>query len=203
MYSIRHRHWIGPAQLQKHTVRHNQCITRSATHGSKIKITIPVNKKALQPHTQTNMQAKLKQWQATQKYYYDKKIDKEHRPLNIGDTVKYRNHEGKWTPGTIIKADGWTDREYRLVNQKKNPTITRNKTHIIKAPVDEYLTEIAPNTITHDPDTATTPKVNQMIDTATEQEQDQQTINNNENADPPIRVSSFGRIIRPVLWLDL
>ena len=71
--------------------------------------------------------------QITQAKYYNKRAGVLLNKLNMGDAVKYRNHENMWVSGEIINTPQQNERHYTIKNYK-NHIIIRNRKFIFKVP---------------------------------------------------------------------
>ena len=117
----------------------------------------------------------MKKIQARQKYFQDQKAGKAHKPLVTGNYIKYKNNPGDWKKGVFTaRCGGPTGHEYQITNEAQN-TLNRNRTHLIKTPQPKPQT----------------------------QNGNLQSEISNIPTTPAVQTSSFGRIIKPVVKLDL
>lgn len=143
---------------------------------------LPAHKKHLKSEPQKNKHNELIKQQKTQKRYFDKNAQIEHRQLNIGDSIRYKMHKDEWAPGTITKTKNPGNRDYEILN-KQNNKLRRNRVHIFKTTAWDNQSKT------------------EQDQTKTKMRQTQQnipTITNTEGAQHAPYITRFGRVSKPV-----
>lgn len=101
----------------------------------KLRSKFPIEPQQLKSKTQNSKARQIKKLQLRQKRYFDKHASTSHKPLQVGDKVKYLNHKQEWTSGNIKTAHNPRSRDYDITNKRGN-TIKRNRRHIYKIQKD-------------------------------------------------------------------
>ena len=138
---------------------------------------LPVAESKLTAVAQHDKTKQITRRQKTQKKYYDLRAGSNYSTLRTGSQIKYQNHKGRWSPGTITAQVGPTGREYQIKN-KQNNTITRNRTQLINTPHRRVATPIDHSTVPYRP--------NEHTEKNTHQRSTQST-------------SRYGRTLKPVV----
>ena len=82
----------------------------------------------LKPKVVKNILEKIKDRQALQKKYFDRRGTTLHKPLRQGDPVRYMDHNKEWPKGIFISTNVLSLRNYQIINTDKNNQ-TQQKAH--------------------------------------------------------------------------
>ena len=96
--------------------------------GRMLRDIIPTNPKLFEPKLPENAKIMLKQRQQKQKMYYDKSA-KDMKPLEPGDSVRYR-HGKTWEPAVVVNKHD-SPRSY-IISTENGQSLRRNRKHIMK-----------------------------------------------------------------------
>lgn len=162
---------------------------------------VPTSSTLLTPHPVPPMKGKLKKRQNVQKQYFDAKAAKELPPVNVGDSVRFKNPKGAWEYGSVTSKCA-TPRSV-VVQNVHGKGYRRNRKHmfVTKEPVPVNNSAVIDQPACVVSENVTSENVNDQVNN-----QSENTVSHNvakEATTTKTAVTRCGRVSKPPVKLDL